>query len=98
MLSTEWPKKQYNSIYTLGSNLVIMYKLPSVHKKCMQISKFFLSHLKGRYPNIKLTVEYPNHNHLPFQDCNVTINQGNLSASIYRIFFTGPGTINTTAL
>ena len=33
----------------------------------------FLSNLKGRHPNIKLAVEYPNHNHLPFIKCNVTI-------------------------
>ena len=35
----------------------------------------FLSNLKGRHPNIKLAVEYPNHNHLPSLDCNVTIYQ-----------------------
>ena len=35
----------------------------------------FLSNLKCRHPNIKLAVEYPNHNHLPPLDCNVTIYQ-----------------------
>ena len=75
MQSTESPKKlllqkvifhhQPDSIYTLGSNLVNVYKLPSVHKKCGQTSKF-PSYLKGRHPNIKITVEYPNYNHLSF--------------------------------
>ena len=35
-------------------------------------------------PNIKLTVEYPNHNHLSSLDCNVTINKDNLYPSIFR--------------
>ena len=82
---------QYDSIYTLGSILVNMYKLPSVHKKCRQTSKFS-SYLKGRHSNIKVTVEYPNYNHLSFLDCNVTISQDNLSTSIYIKTFTVPGT------
>ena len=41
----------------------------------------FLSNLKVRHPNIKLAVEYPNHNHLPSLDCNVTIYQ--LGPSFY---------------
>ena len=73
---------QYDSIYTLGSNLANMYKLPNVHKKCRQTSKF-PSCLNSRYPNIKVTVEYPNYNHLSYLDCNVTLNQDNLSTSIY---------------
>ena len=35
-------------------------------------------------PNIKLTVEYQNHNHLSSLDCNVTINKDNLYPSIFR--------------
>ena len=38
---------------------------------------------KSDTPNIKLIVEYPNHYHLPFIDYSVTINQDNLSTSIY---------------
>ena len=41
-------------------------------------------HLKGRYPNIRLTVEYPKLKTLRFLDCDVTIDQDNLSTSIYR--------------
>ena len=45
-----------NTIYTLGSNLVIMYKLPSVHKKCRQTSKFpsYLEGIQGRHPQYKI--------------------------------------------
>ena len=52
-------------------------------------------HLKGRHPNIRLTVEYPKLKTLRFLDCDVTINQNNLSTSIYRRkkkTFTCPGT------
>ena len=51
-------------------------------------------HLKGRYPNIRLTVEYPKLKTLRFLDCDVTIDQDNLSTSIYRRkkTFTCPGT------
>ena len=50
----------------------------------------------GKHPNVKLTVKYSNHKTLPFLDCNVTINQDNLSTSLFRKkkikTFTGPGT------
>ena len=53
-------------------------------------------HLKGRHPNIRLTVtvEYPILKTLRFLDCDVTINLDNLSTSIYRRkkTFTCPGT------
>ena len=39
---------QFN-LHTLGLNLVNVYKLPSVHKKCWETSKFPL-YLKGRHP------------------------------------------------
>ena len=35
-------------------------------------------HLKGRHPNIRLTVEYPKLKTLRFLDCDVTINEDNL--------------------
>ena len=59
----------------------------------------FLSNLKGRHPNIKLTVEYPNHNRLPSLDCNVTSYQigPSFHFNIYKKTFLGPGTITTTA-
>ena len=38
----------------------------------------------GKHPNVKLSVKYSNHKTLPFLDCNVTINQDNLSTSIFR--------------
>ena len=41
-------------------------------------------HLKGRHPNIRLTVEYPKLKTLRFLDCDVTNNQDNLSTPIYR--------------
>ena len=34
--------------------------------------------------NIKLTVEFPNHNNLSSLDCNVTINKDNLYPLIFR--------------
>ena len=61
-----------------------MYKLPSVHKKCKK-NKNLMSYLNaGKHPNVKLNVKYSNHKTLPFLDCNVTINQDNLSTSIFR--------------
>ena len=56
---------QYNSIYTLGSNLVNLYKLPSVHKKCRQTSKF-PSYLKGRHPQYKINCRNPEPQSLVF--------------------------------
>ena len=67
----------------MGSNLVIMYKLPSVHKKCKK-KENLMSYLNtGKHPNVKLSVKYSNQKTLPFLDCNVTINQDNLSTSIF---------------
>ena len=67
----------------MGSNLAIMYKLPSVHKSAKKEN--LMSYLyAGKHSNVKLSVKYSNHKTLPFLDCNVTINQDNLSTSIFR--------------
>ena len=69
-----------------------MYKLPRVHIECKKIMSYMNA---GKHPNVKLSVKYSNHKTLPFLDCNVTINQDNLSNSLFRKkikTFTGPGT------
>ena len=68
----------------MRSNLAIMYKLPSVHRKCKKKGKFNVIFECRQTPNVKLSVKYSNHKTLPFLDYNVTINQDNLSNSIFR--------------
>ena len=60
-----------------------MYKLPSVHKKCRQTSKF-PSYLKGRHPQYKINCRILESQSLVSLDCNVTINKDNLSTSIFK--------------
>ena len=62
-------------------------------KSVGKVQEFF-SNSKCRHPNIKLAVVYPNHNHLPSLDCNVTIYQLGQSFhfNIYIKTFTGPDT------
>ena len=68
----------------MGSNLAIMYKLPSVHKKCKK-KENLMSYLNaGKHSNVKLSVKYSNHKTLPFLDCNVTFDQDNLFTSILK--------------
>ena len=55
---TSYFHHQYNLIYTLGSNLVNMYRSPSVHRKCRQTSKF-PSYMKGRHPQYKIKCRIP---------------------------------------
>ena len=49
----------------IGLNLVNVYKLPSVHKKCRQTSKF-PSYLKGRHPQYKINCRIPEPQSLVF--------------------------------
>ena len=67
-----------------GINLAIMYKLPSVHKKGKKKGKFNVIFECSKHPNVKLSVKYSNHKTLTFLNCNVTINQDNLSTSLFR--------------
>ena len=51
----------------------------------MQKKENLMSYLNaGKHPNVKLSVNYSNHKTLLFLDCNVTINQDNLSTLIFK--------------